>query len=287
MKTADRRSSSPRGWLILSCVLFAGCSSVGTNTMVSVRAQADPGYVNRRAEAPPNTPAMYVIAKGRRFPSMFDTQVDKLGFDRMSRIIAADLTPRFSLADDATHADVVIVVYWGAVARPESSLDSLLYDPDTLRQASEAVDNARTQAAADFKSGNYLSYGQVDAAVANLRGEMVRADAIFGGDARAAANTADILGLRGLYAPNDTSPEAETVRSLLEDDRYFVTLIAYDARGLRLKQKWIAWTVRMSIPVGGRDFESAVREMSGIAAPLYGTEQSQLVLRQPAAKADR
>lgn len=249
--------------------------------MVSVRAQADPAYLARTARAPA-TPESYVFAKGRFFRSMFDDRVNQVDFDTMTKTFGADLAPRYVPAGRASTADLIIVVHWGAVARPEDAMDTLLYDPDTLRQADQAIDTAKTQAAADFKAGNYLAYGQVAAAESNFQNELRMADSIFSMDAQAQASSADLIGLRGMYSANDHSTDADMARSLVDDDRYFVTLIAYDAGLLRLKQKRVVWSARMSAPVAGRDFATAIRQMSALAAPYYGTQQPKMLLGRPA-----
>jgi hypothetical protein len=292
MNTADRRS---RGYsrifgLLLGCVAMAGCqSTTGTNSMVSVRAQADRDWAAHQLQAASDTSAAtkpaptYVFTRGRFFPSEFDDKIKPLDFGALTSLLATGLNTRFTPAERIGDADFVVVVHWGAVVRPENSMDTLMYDPDSIRQASEAVDNARTQAAADFKAGNYLAYGQVHAAESNLANELQVADAVFSSDARVKASTADLIGLRGLYRSDDTTVEAEAARSLLEDDRYFVTLLAFDAQLLKLKQKRVVWSARMSAPVAGRDFETAVRQMNAVAAPYYGTQQNHLVLQVPSA----
>lgn len=254
--------------------------------MISVRAQAAPDYAARVEKAPAGAAQTYVFAKGRMFSSLFDDRVRKVSFDRLTEELASGLSPRFTPARRAGDADLIIVVHWGAVARPDNSMDTLLYDPDSLRQASNAVEEARTQASAAFKAGNYgAAAGQVAAAEANYRNELNVADTVFTGDAMSAANSADLLGLRGLYRSDDNSLEADQARSLVEDDRYFVSLIAYDAGLLRLGQKRVVWTARMSAPLAGRDFATAVREMSAVAAPLYGTQQPRLILQLPTREA--
>lgn len=286
MNTANVRSRPVLPSVLLGVVLaatfLAGCTTTGQNHVIAVRAQADPAYVAGQTE-PSGGPKKYVFAEGRFFPSAFDSGTAKQDFDRLTKILAADLLPRFTPVTSAGQADLVIVVHWGAVERRERPSENPFYDVDAIRQAGDGVETARTQAAADFKAGNYASYGQVAAAEANLRNEMRIADSVYTGDALAAANTAELIGVRGLYRNDDPSAEADQLRSLLEEDRYFVTLIAYDAEGLRLKQKWPRWRIRMSAPVAGRDFTTAVREMSAVAAPLYGRQHPGMVLQSPAA----
>lgn len=268
----------PAGLLVL--VLFAGCAATGMNNMVAVRAQADVPVAATTAAVPPLAPQTYVFAQGRQFPSMFDSEVRKVTFDALTRTLAGDLAPRFTPAAEPAKADLVIVVHWGAIERRENPMDNLAYDPDAVRQASEAVETARTQAAANFQAGNYLAYRQVQAAESDFRNELLRADTFYSADAQSAATSADLIGLRGLQGVGDRTGEVDALGTLLDEDRYFVTLVAYDAAALRLKQKSVRWTARMSVPVAGRDFATAIRQMSAVARPYYGQQRPGMVLQR-------
>lgn len=266
------------GVALLGAALLAGCQSAGTNDLLSVRAQAADATTLRADHEAPKT---YVIAKGHFTRSQFDSDVRTVDFETLSKTFARHLGPRFVPVSSAARSDLVIVIHWGAIARQETSLDTLMLDPDAVRQAGEAVETAKVQAAADFKAGNYNASAQVAAAEANLNNEMTNTAMLASGDAQVTASTADLLGLRGLYSQSSTSPDADAARSLLLDDRYFVTLVAYDAAALKMKIRKVVWTTWMSVPLGGRDFAAAVRQMAAAGAPWFGRQAPRLILEQP------
>jgi uncharacterized protein (DUF1800 family) len=210
---------------------------------------------------------------------MYDDDVKKVNFATLTRTLATDLQPRFVPAANLSQADLVIVVQWGAVMAPERSIDNLMFDPDAVRQAQDAVEASKVQAAAEFKAGNYLASQQVAVAESNLNRELLNARSMVAMDAHAAADAAGLIGLRGLPEANANSAEADALHALLEDDRFFINLVALDAAALQLKTKQVVWTIRMSVPVAGLDFAAAVREMSTLARRYYGTNERHLIMQ--------
>lgn len=286
MKLVEQSSPSGRyraGFALLAgCLLLAGCQT-GMNNMITVRAQAAPAYAAAHAGPVPSAPPQtYVFTKGPFFRSIFDANVRKVDFDALARMLSTGLRPRYVPAPDPNKADLVLVVHWGAVERPDNSIDNLMLDPDAIRAADQGVADAKASAAAAFSAGNYTAWQQVAAAESNLNNQVLQTGALVTADAQVAASRAEMIGLGGVYAPDPGA--ADSLQALLEDDRYVVTVIALDAAALRQGRKDVVWTTRMSVPVAGRDFATAVREMDALASPLYGTAHPGLVVERAASR---
>jgi hypothetical protein len=65
---------------------------------------------------------------------------------------------------------------------------------------------------------------------------------------------------------------------MVNEERYFVILIAYDGPTLRAGKKQQLWVTRMSIRAAGVNFPTALDRMSLVAAHFNGTRQPAIIL---------
>ena len=277
-----------RGAALFGCAFLGGCLTP-SEKIVTVRSVVDPAYASRRLGSEPVATERFVIAKGR---SLSGGRSDPTGktfdFPAMAKTLETDLgAAHYERAANTREADVVIVVYWGMTAGIEKPAATLLYDPDALRLAQEAVEDARVKEAADpLGTKDPTARGAVAAAEANLRAETNVAASMLGGNEFQTASAADLLGFADVLRKDDESMvpsrAGETLRSMLDEDRYFVILVGYDAKALRAGQRRRLWITRMSIDTVGMDFPKALERMSGVAAPLHGSPQPGILI-QPTA----
>ena len=275
---------------MFGCVLLGGCLT-SSEKIVTVRSVVDPGYAARRLGSEPVPPERFVIAKGKYLsggPS--DPAGKNFDFPAMAKTLQTDLNAaHYAPAANAREADVVIIVHWGMTNGIEKPSDSLLYDPDALRTAQQAVEEARVKEAADpLGTKDPTARGAVAAAEANLRAETNAAASMLGGNEFQTASAADLLGFSDVLRKDEESmvhsQAGETLRSLLDEDRYFVILVGYDAKALRAGQRRRLWITRMSIDAVGMDFPKALERMSGVAAPLLGSPQPGILIQPTAAR---
>jgi hypothetical protein len=269
----------------LGCALLGGCTT-SAEKLVTVRSVVDPGYAARRVDRAAAPTERLVIAKGKHLTGGgADLAGGKFDFSALAKILQTDLgAAHYEPATDAREADVVIVVHWGMTAPIQRPGDTLLYDPDALRVAQEAVEEAREKEAADpLGTRDPSARGATAVAEANLRTEISTAASMLGGTEFQSASTADLLGFADVLRADRESAVAsqaeETLRSMLDEDRYFVILVAYDAKALRAGQKRRLWVTRMSIGAGGLDFARALERMSAVAAPLHGLPQPGILIQ--------
>jgi hypothetical protein len=98
-------------------------------------------------------------------------------------------------------------------------------------------------------------------------------------DGQEDAKTANILGYTDeIFRTKPHDPKMMTLRDEIEQDRYYVVLLAYDYQlGRRQWQHKLLWETRFSIPEPGNDFEKAFPMMATIASVYFGQNSNGLV----------
>src|ERR1051326_1862871 len=257
------------------CALLAG-GVLRAERLVTVRAVADASYMMRRGASEDPPAETYILAKGQRTEGA-DTALMKIPFRSIVPTLASDLLVRnYVPATNADNVDLVIVVHWGMTNENQNSLALLQYDPDALRQAAEAVTEAKEREAADI-SGVQRALGASAQAEANFNSEAKLAESLYQTNSRAQYSNAGLLGFKPGIDNDDNL--GETLRSMANEERYFVILVAYDAKALRDKKKQQVWVTRMSIRAGGVNFPIALDRMSVVAARFNGTRQPAIILQ--------
>jgi hypothetical protein len=87
-----------------------------------------------------------------------------------------------------------------------------------------------------------------------------------------AGSNARLLGFeRQLQKRNLTRVEEFDLRADLEDDRYFIIVMAYDCQKLLNENEFaLQWSTRFSVRSPGTNFEDAHLALSRAAAPFFG-----------------
>jgi hypothetical protein len=77
---------------------------------------------------------------------------------------------------------------------------------------------------------------------------------------------------KALNRKNITSTEEFDLRVEMQDERYFIILMAYDYEKLRSEnERELLWTTRFSVPSIGTNFEDAYPALARAASAYYGT----------------
>ncbi len=213
---------------------------VGGAQLTAVFSRADKAYV--RAQNPDGSfqPEMYELRDGGNFGGpRIDATMDRLSFDDVSRVIAGPLASQnYIRGDDPATIGLLIIVYWGTTIVPD---DANPRDTRDLHVSSGDLEE-RIDGQIDAKSANILGY----------------TDEIF------------------RTAPGD--PKMKTLQAEIEQDRYYVVLLAYDAKAAhRYGLHRLLWETRFSIPEPGNDFEKAFPMMASIAATYFGQDSHGLI----------
>lgn len=268
----------------LAGFLWAATATPGFGErLVTVRATADTIYSQRRSASSPPKPETYVFAKGEYFPGVtYDATLNKMPFEKIAQILAFDLQRQNYLPTKSLEAaDLLIVVHWGVTMGNDRGAALAALDLDSLRQAGEGVDLAR-QALAGDTSGELTSLGIVEAAEAALRSTVQSTDMMHQGDDLRAESNAELLGFKSaLNAESNSLFETEqgrTLRAMIDEERYFMIMIAYDAPKFREGKKRKLWISRMSIRSAGVNFKIAMDRMSNAGGKYFGTRQTELAM---------
>jgi hypothetical protein len=97
-------------------------------------------------------------------------------------------------------------------------------------------------------------------------------------DGQIDAQSANILGYTNeILSTEPGSPDLNTLRDEIENDRYYVVLLAYPSRFGRFGPHKLLWETRFSIPEPGSDFEKAFPMMASIAAKYFGQDSNGLI----------
>jgi hypothetical protein len=238
-----------KAFSLLLCFL-SGCAAptatrtsmgqVGGAQLTAVFSRTDKSYVRPQNPDGSFQPETYELKDGGNFGGpRVDATMDKLSFEDVSRVIEAPLaSQQYIHGDDPATTSLVIMVYWGATIVPD---DANPKDTRDLHVSSGDLDE-RIDGQIDAKSANILGY----------------TDEIF------------------RTSPLD--PKMKTLQAEIEQDRYYVVLLAYDSKAARrYGLHRLLWETRFSIPEPGNDFEKAFPQMASIAAKYFGQDSHGLI----------
>jgi hypothetical protein len=248
-----------------------GTGSAGGAQLTAVYARADRDYV--RIQNPDGTfrPESYMFKNGGNFGGpRVDNTIDRLNFDDVSAVIAAPLaTQNYVPSQDPETTALLIVVYWGTTLAPN---DVNPLDARASVQLNEQAERAETAAkegnAADAHLARQLRQEASDAA--NSEARM---------DGRTDAQNANILGYTDeIFRTSPHDPQMNTLQNEVEEDRYYVVLLAYDYQLARKgMQRRLLWETRFSIPERRNDFQKALPLMASIASRYFGQNSQGLI----------
>ena len=265
--------------------------------IIAVSSRVSEEYVRNKLPDGSYPVETYTFGEGGccRSPVHDDT-IDKLKFLDVARVIAGPLAKRNYLpATDQTQVKFLIMVYWGTTAGAGGASSSIAYQNASV--AGQRLANAISAAnkAPDPNAGRGSDRSGENAQAASVRNsadsEFAAAMALVQMQNRERDRNnwrnAGMLGYdEALVATN--AYEGTPIHGVrgdlisdLEDDRYFVVLMAFDFP-LLLKEKKhkLLWETRFSISAHRHDFAKELEAMSGYASRFFGQE-THGVLRQP------
>ena len=243
--------------------MFTGADRQGAETTV-VFSRASGAYI--RPRNPDGTPAAqtYALKLGGNFGGpRYDRSIDRVDGQMVARIVAAALAEQnYRPGDDPAGTDLAIIVYWGTTIVPRDVNPVNQRTSGALaEQASLIGADAPGASAVDTDQRNRLRAQQA---------EMARLEANI--DAMTNARSANLLGYTGeIQRLRPTDPKLATLREEVEQNRYYVVLLAYDYReAAHAPRPQLLWETRFSIPERGNDFGRSLPMMASIAAPYFG-----------------
>jgi hypothetical protein len=255
--------------LFTMCLMAGGASSAAAANLVTVNATAVSEYVRPvDARGKPRAES-YVFTEGKFFSSpTVDTSVARIGFNDIIQVLAPALAKQnYFPTKEVPAANLILMVHWGTTQVFEDPQKEFATD-----NMNAALNDYRTAAAAN--SGD-ADPGALNAALAENRNTRASAQG-------AIARNAALLGYKATLQREQqkifVSPEEQTINEELNEERYFIIVMAYDYQLLLKERKSkLLWITRLSIRSPGTNFEKAIPAIALAGAGVYGQHVDGLV----------
>ncbi|MDQ8180247.1 hypothetical protein [Pelagicoccus sp. SDUM812005] len=257
----------PKIWIPALLLTLAVASSAQAqlfsrkNARVITNAWARPEFVERRMGDDGPIPMTYHFAQGKFYGgNIRDKSLENYTLQDIVETLAADMEDQnFFPAPSTEEGDLLIVVHWGTTEL-EDDWDELMGENGSEETGDDFGDEGDSAASTDsFDTGfsEEVNY--------QTRMSKVRENAILTGIDKG-------LNKKGIM-PSDY----HDYMSLLDEERYFMVLIAFDWQKLyKEKVKEVQFITRFSLPSPGTNFASAVPSLSRAAIPHLGTNLDDL-----------
>jgi len=306
------RSANPRLPMTLPCLTrFAIClllggvspltrpaarAAEGNEEITAVSSKVSDGYVRPRNPDGSYKPETYAFGNGGHMSGpMRDNTIDSLDFMSVARTIAAPLASQNYLpASDPSKTGLLIMVYWGTTSGTSAAAQSFEHErlqdsqvssvtPPPLPPGKESMGAAGSGGGiaahenAIQREASIDNFNAVLATVAMEDKQRGRADAqnamLLGYD----SELAETQGLEGAALRHNR----EDLISEVENNRYFVVLMAYDfPMAWKEKKHKLLWVTRISVRQTRNDFGKVLPAMAQYASRYFG-QDSHGLLRKP------
>jgi hypothetical protein len=237
-----------------------------TPEISAVSAHASTDYVRTKQADGSYPRETYAFGRGGIWgAAMHDASMEKLDFMQVARTIAVPLAAQnYVPAHDPQQTNLLIMVYWGMTTGTGDASGSVAYQ--NLQASQAQTSNAQEAAWAQVNMENHQR-DKADAQNAGLLGY----------------DSEDVIGTdygRNL-AMTAMHGRVQDLTEDVEENRYFVVLMAYDFP-LLLKEKKhkLVWETRFSIRQRGNDFDQQLAAMAQYASRYFG-QDSHGIVRKP------
>ena len=255
-------------------------------TAVASRVSSD--YV--RAKLPDGSfqPEFYSFGEGGKWAGEIDdATIDRLHFIDVARVVAAPLArQKYLPAKDPRATRLLIMVYWGTTAVPGPASASIAYDQLSAAQANlnGFTTSSGTQSGVSNAGPSSSAQSELAEAMTMVDIENHQRDNLDLKNARMLGY--DSEGVIGTDYGNNIRGTAFAARrneliSEIEENRYFVVLMAYDFELMwRQRKHKLLWETRFSISERRNAFDKALPLMAQYASRYFGQDSHGLLRTQ-------
>jgi hypothetical protein len=295
---------NPRVLIVVAIAGLPGVLHADHTDFVVINAAASKAYTQRKFVNGVAQPESYVFYEGKYFGGLTrDLSMVHTSFMDIAKVLAPNLAKQNYLpTKDIKAADLLIVVNWGTTVTDDTGKKS---DPNTAFDLTDAFQAVQAYNAFEGGKGGMGSGGptsgdspsmtSADQALGELTQDLMQNQAKAMSAQKFAESNAALLGytaamhkeMAGQWASaNGLSSEAESHLADLDEDRYFVILLAYDFKKIRnygnagASSTQPVWSVRMNIRADGNNFTEALPAMSKVAADYFGKQLDDLMSAQ-------
>ena len=251
-------------FLLVLGLCFLPDSFIQAANKVVLKTQASEEFVKGRTQDPEKKIQTYQFMKGNfhvgftRDPTMKEVSFDDILYD-----LAMNLRKQgFYMHQDRSQGDLLIVVHSG-VTDVEISYEELMgYTSEEDMGLTDEILNAGA-------GGEPIDFSTIDA-MNNLNFNLSSSSTSGSANRQSQVYKAQLLGLERAYSDKISSQEAIDLQSLLEEERYFIVLMAYDYPAFKKGEAKLMWSTRYSIRMLGQTFAEAIQDMNLVASDYFG-----------------
>jgi hypothetical protein len=282
------------GWRAARLALplaLAALPRAGAEELTAIFAQASPGFVRTRLADGTLAPVTYTLGAGGTLPGApYDASIDRLNFFDLAQAVSVPLEEQNYRAvpdRDPNKTQILVMVYWGTTRGAAEATSTAAYQNlQAAGQAAATVPPPPPPPTPPAHEGPPPVDGNLAARAAH-QADITSAMAAVGLEDRQRADAdAKIASLLGYDAELGSAAGGIGPRELkradliheLEEDRYFVVLMAYDFDALWKHQKHrLLWVTRLSVRARGTNFTVALPAMVRQAGKYFGADTHGLV----------
>jgi hypothetical protein len=265
--------------------------------ITAVSAKAAPDYVRVHRKGGGYATEYYSFGEGGHIGGpMTDLSIDPLKFMDVARVISVPLSEQnYVPSHDPKTTTLLIMVYWGLTdVPPRLGADPWVSNLSNIEnKAADAQSFAKAKAAAGAPGGFHSqdsSFGIDDGTLSEMAAQETimnienqqRAHQDFMNASMLGYDTEDVIGTD--YGNNVRgTPMAlhrQTLVDEIEDNRYFVVLMAYDFQMLwKQKKHKLLWETRFSLRQRHNEFDRDLEGMARAAEAYFGQNSAGLIHR--------
>jgi hypothetical protein len=268
----------------------AGLAAEDVTGVTAVASKVSQDYVRAKLPDGSYQPEDYTFGEGGKWGGeISDPTMDRLHFMDVVRVVAVSLEGQnYIPAKDPHRTKLLIMVYWGTTQVPGPSSDSVAYDQLSAAQSNlsgftvPSTNPGQTTVAGGPAADAALS--RLSAALTMLNVENEQRDRLDFKNAQMLGY--DSEGVIGTDFGNNVRGTAfgakrDELVSEIEENRYFVVLMAYDFQLMwKEKKHKLLWETRFSVSERHNQFDKALPAMAQYASRYFGQDSHGLLRAQ-------
>lgn len=255
-------------WFVIlsAAALRLGAASVES---VAISSTAAPTYVRATDAQGKPAPETYIFMQGHYLGgTAADASETKMNFATITKYLALNLAKQnYFPTKEVAAAHVIITVHWGTTQIYEDPRGKE-YLTEQLNRELASVNEAVAEGGMADTGGINQALSEGQSTVQSQDGAIARNAALLGYDRALSKEKRKMM---------PTSEEL-TMSVELNEERYFVILMAYDYQHMRREKKpKLLWVTRLSLRSPGNNFTEAMPTLALAGADIYGRQLNGLV----------
>lgn len=248
-------------------------SELHASDRVAIKAYATDEYTVDRARDESKQVQTYFIAEGKYYPGNSDRPSMKdVSFMQIAQDLASNLERQnFFSETNKEKGDLLILVHYGVTD----------YDPDYMEQ--RGIDSMDEFGYGDAVDSDPLL---VSAVREEFQAQVFDMQTTNEANTRAIGLKAQLLGMNELFSARANDQQINELRDVLQEERFFVVLNAFDLPLFREGENKLLWSTRYSIRAGGKPFDQAITELNVVAGDYFGKNMKGLNLKRASDKSN-